>query len=156
MQNIRLYLAYFIFSAVLSGLVLLRYGAALWPVAAWFAAGLLLGAVVLWFDENIAYPKYRALDGETVHLVSRSTLFIVAYVPLTLFLLTSSGSLFAMGLILGIGIQLALEMMLLRNRLEEFTQRFLQLRRSLTLTELQGITYGFSFFVTVAAVLAVL
>lgn len=43
---------------------------------------------------------------EMQHLITHSLLFIVLYVPLAFFVLTSSGAVFGMGLVLGIGLYL--------------------------------------------------
>jgi hypothetical protein len=157
MPSARLYLLYFFTAIILSGAVLLRYGSELWPVAAWFLAGTALAASILWFDENVAYPKYQMMDGEAVGLVSRSALFLLAYIPLSVYLLTSSGSLFGMGLIVGIGLQLALEMFFLRATPDLFVARFLrQVRRDFSLSDIQRISIGFAAFVGVVTLITVL
>jgi hypothetical protein len=147
-----------IFAGLLvSGAYLLSNGFASWTTLVWLLAGLVGGIALLWLDETIAFPRYQVMDGERVGLVSRSTLFLLSFLPLALFILTSSGSLVGMGLILGMGFSLALEMLMLHTTPVVFRERFLQqLKREVSAQEVQLIAFGFSLFILVLAILVVL
>jgi len=63
-------------------------------------------------------------------LITRSILFLVAYVVLALYVLTSTGSIFGSGIVLGIGLHFCLDLLNYRRDLEKFHQHFLwQLKR---------------------------
>lgn len=157
MNYVKIYGLSVVVSLGLAGVTLLRQGFGAFLMPSLFLAGMLLGVALLYLDEFWAHSRYKVLDGEAVPLISRSVLFILAYLPLAFFLLTSSGSILGMGLILGIGVQLALEMLSLRSDQALFQARFLtQLKRPLSLQEVTLLSFGFMFFVAVSAVVTVL
>ena len=157
MSTLRHSMLVILFSLLMGGGYLLVKGLDSWVTLLWVLAGLYGGILLLWADEAIAYPKYQVMDGEHIGLVSRSTLFLLSFIPLAIFMLTSSGSLLGMGLILGIGLSLSLEMLTLRRNPTDFRVRFLQqLKREISHQEVQFVALGFSLFVGVLAVLVVL
>lgn len=56
-----------------------------------------------------AYRLLNARAGEQPRLLSLTVLFIFAYIPLSLFVLSSTGSAFAVGFILGTGLKIFIE-----------------------------------------------
>lgn len=91
----------------------------------WFVVGVLCAAALLMADEQIFCSWYREVGTETF-LVTRSPLFLVALIPLSLFVFTSSNSYWASGLVGGMFLFLLLEMTELRKQPVEFSRRFLQ------------------------------
>ncbi len=77
----------------------------------WFVAGVYLGvglliADALWLSRYYA-DRWPCPSNQ---LVTRSLLFILAYFPLAIYIITSSASIVGMGMILGIGLVLAIEL----------------------------------------------
>jgi hypothetical protein len=92
---------------------------------AWFAVGVLCAVTLLVADEQTLCAWYRDKETETF-LVTRSPLFLLALIPLSLFVFTSSNSYWASGLVGGMFLFLLLEMTELRRKPAEFSRRFLQ------------------------------
>lgn len=89
--------------------------------------------------------------------ITRSALFILTLLPLTIFMLTSTGSALGMGLLMGILIGLSLEMFALRRNPTEFQARFLsQVKRIFTPEEIEWVVMIFSGFTAVVSVLVIL
>lgn len=82
----------------LFALVLVLLGLSVWNVG-FYVAGVLIGIALLIGDEEIFQSWYQ-LDRP----FSTTFLFLLVYVPLLLFVLTSSGSYFASGMLLAIGV----------------------------------------------------
>jgi hypothetical protein len=117
-------------SVILKLLVLLGYVTLfffvipnLWNLV-WFSVGVVLGAAFLLADERYFQALYQE-KGSTVFLVSRSPLFVLSLLPLTIFVLTSSGSHWAYGVVGGLGLWLLLEATELRSDPATFDKRFL-------------------------------
>ncbi len=111
----------------------------LWPSFVLFTIGLMIGVGLLWFDELYLW-KWYSEPASTSQLITRSPLFLLIYIPLALFVVTSTGSRIGIGLILAMGIILTLEMWELRQNLPAFQQRFGQyLVHSFTLQQIQII-----------------
>lgn len=91
----------------------------------WLALGLGLGIGLLKADEWWLRPYYDApsepnADDATpsvsaLPLITRSVLFMLAYIPVALFVVTSSGSWLGSGLVIGIGLVLLTELLQLRK-----------------------------------------
>lgn len=114
--------------------------------------GFYLGNALLWLDDNVFYGKYNELQTLPKRLVSRSTLFLLVYLALSIFMVTS-GTLFGVGIILGIGVTLSIEMWQLKDNTEFFHQKFLyQVKRHFTPLEIQRVAAGFMAVVAVLAV----
>lgn len=103
-----------------------------------FLSGFYLGNLLLWADGRFLYPFYNELRTEPKQLITRSVVFMIAYVFLALFVVTSSGSYIGTGMIFGIGLTLLSELYVLRTDSAAFHQKFLfQLKRQLSPIELQ-------------------
>lgn len=137
--------------ALYTGLAFLRFQD-FWS-AGFIGVGLLLGIGLLWLDEEIGYTWYTEPDQlANKHLITRSPLFWLAYVPLTVFVITSSGSLIGSGLVLGIGVVLAIEMLQTYRQPAAFEDRFLkQVSRPLTESEVTKIVWFATAWVVVLA-----
>jgi hypothetical protein len=121
----------------------------LWPPFVMFELGILIGSALLWFDEVYGWKWYAEPVGASPEvqtqptppqLVTRSPLFLLAYVPLALFVVTSTGSLVGTGLILAMGLILSFEMWEQRHDQTRFQQRFGQgLAHTFSLTDIQRL-----------------
>lgn len=113
--------------------------------------GFYVGNILLWLDNRTFYNYYNELQTLPKQLITRSTLFILAYLVLTIFMVTSSGNLIGVGCVLGIGITLATEMWQTYKDSELFHKKFLfQVKRILSPLELQRVVWGFTGFVAVS------
>jgi hypothetical protein len=102
---------------------------AVWPLI-FFVVGVLCGVGFLLADELYLRRWYQEGDSKTKSsqikfLVSRSPLFLLSLIPLTLFVFTSSGSSWASGVVGGMALYLLLEMTELRRDPTAFDKRFL-------------------------------
>jgi hypothetical protein len=114
--------------------------------------GFYVGNLFLWLDDKVLYGQYNELQTLPKRLVSRSILFLLVYVALSIFMVTSVGNVFGVGIILGIGLSLSIEMWRARDTIEQFHQQFLyQVKRQLSPLEVQRIAVGFLIYVSVIA-----
>ncbi len=111
----------------------------------WFLLGAYLGNIVLIVDSVWLYPKYNELRTVPQKLISRSLIFLIAYIITALFVVTTSASSLGIGLVLGIGFSLWGEMLAyLLTQPQFFAQRyFFQLKRTASLAEQHGFVIGF-------------
>lgn len=115
--------------------------------------GFYVGNFLLWLDGKVLYSRYNELQTMPKQLISRSALFLLAYVALALFMVTSSGNLLGVGIILALGTTIATEMWEASKNIEYFHKKFLfQVKRQLSPIELNRLTLGFTLFVAVIAV----
>lgn len=137
-----------------------------------FAAGLYVGQFLLWADARWFYSYYNppteteATTANTEEmpatpdipqLITRSLLFILSLFPLSIYMITSTGSAMGVGVLLGILVGLAIEMIILRRDLLFFQQHFFyQLRRPATLKETDRFMYGYLAFTLVVSMLVLL
>ncbi|MFH2118244.1 MAG: hypothetical protein ABII10_00685 [Candidatus Paceibacterota bacterium] len=91
----------------------------------WFAVGVASGVGFLLGDEQFFARWYREQSTDQF-LVTRSPLFLLSLVPLTIFVMTSSGSFWASGMMGSMMLYLLLEMTELKRDPLAFDQRFLQ------------------------------
>lgn len=100
--------------------------------------GLTMGIGLLWLDERFGPQWYN--ETTTHSLITRTPLFWLAYVPLAVFVTTSSGSALGTGLVLGIGLLLWVEMVQLYKSPTAFSHRFLQqVKRHMSETEIHQL-----------------
>ncbi len=120
----------------IKSIVFLSYFVILFLIQPWqtywlFILGGLLGLILLVSDElslNNFYNDTSAnLSSKTVtpFLATRSILFLIALVPLSIFIVTSTGSLIGSGLIMGLILGLTVEVWQLHQQTVLFNQRFL-------------------------------
>lgn len=88
-----------------------------------FMLGSLLGATLMLIDEKVLATRYNNPD--QIYLATRSTIFIMALIPLSLFIVTSSGSLIGLGIILTVCSGIFFEMFEFRRDIKKFHNRFL-------------------------------
>ncbi len=133
--------------------------------------GMLLGLTLLKLDESMLVHHYtqlvpNSLDSvaETAepqhhtvpHPITRSTIFLILYIPLAFFMYTSSGSALGIGLMIGLGVGLALELWMYKDHSQAFAQRFLtQLTRPVSPTEQHRAVWIFVAAVTALVLLTV-
>ena len=114
--------------------------------------GFYLGNLLLWLDGKVLYGYYNELQTLPKQLITRSALFLLAYVALAIFMVTSSDNLMGVGIVLGIGITIATEMWEARQDLEFFHRKFLfQVKRQMTALEINRSVSGFAIFVALVA-----
>lgn len=130
-----------------------------WLSTGFYLAGWYLGMGLLIWDKKQFYKYYY----ESVHLehdqfarlITRSLLFILAYLALAVFLVTSSGSSLGMGLVAGIGLILAFELWQSRGFVEFFNQYFIQAKKTWTSLEIDRFVKFFLIFYTIITLLSV-
>lgn len=140
-----------------------------WLSGVLFLLGLYLGMILLFADEKWFFDFYKSDTASHTtglvlpKLVTRSTLFLLALVPLTIFVLTSSGSLLGIGMVLGIQLGLLEEMWRFwkmsvdTQNLKTFQNRFCHdLRRPLTPKDIRFLVVGGSFFFGISIFLTIL
>lgn len=120
--------------------------------------GLLL-ADVEWLHQFYQEPSTQTPEHElfSPKYITRSALFMLTLFPLTIFILTSTGSSIGMGMLLGILLGLSLEMFSLRSNSVEFQAQFLsQVKRPFSAEEIEWIALlfcGFSILITLLVVI---
>lgn len=111
-----------------------------WKQLILFTLGLYLAIGLLIADEKILYRYYSLSSDQAVKLITRSALFLLALVPLALFVVTSTGSILASGLVMGLWIGLMVEMFYLRANPVKFHQQLLHdLKKELTLRDIDSL-----------------
>lgn len=94
-----------------------------------FIIGLLIAILLLLIDEKFLYRFYIDQIGfneeKKYQLITRSFLFILAYLVMAVFVITSSGSNLGNGLVMGIALALLIEMIRYKDNPEQFNARFL-------------------------------
>lgn len=105
----------------------------LWTLSI-FAGAYFLGTIFLYLDEQYLYKYYEEKIDLTVHrdshypdLISRSFLFLLSLPLISIFVLTSSGSVFGIALVLALNFYLLVEMWQLRLEYLLFKDRFLEM-----------------------------
>ena len=89
-------------------------------------------------------------------LMTRSVLFLAIYWLLALFVLTSTGSVLGIGIILGMGLRYTLDFWSVKNQPELFVHQFLwQVRHQFTKQHVERIIVGWTIAFTVLSLLVV-
>jgi len=89
-------------------------------------------------------------------LMIRSVIFMIAFAPLAFYVITSTGSLIAVGMIMGIGLYLLYELLSHLKDLEKLKLwLFWPIKRAVTDTETQVAVYGFAFLFVLLSLLLV-
>lgn len=98
--------------------------------------GLVLGLILINLDRLYLHHLYRSSEAEG--LVTQSLLFLGLFIPLSYFVVTSTGSILGGGLIVGFLASTTATFFALRSDKELLEKTFFyQLQRSLTSTEIQ-------------------
>jgi hypothetical protein len=87
-------------------------------------------------------------------LITRSILFLIAYVAVAIFVLTSTGSILGIGLVLGIGFHFCMDFIRYRKDLEKFNSHFLwQVKRKFAKQEVVSLIISFCLFFALISLL---
>lgn len=95
---------------------------------------------------KLALKEIHQRRNEQVKLTTRSALFILAWIPLTLFAVTSTGSLFAEGLVMGLGLHVLYDLWRDQqlNPAALNKKLFWQVKREVSLEEQKKFLYFFT------------
>jgi len=105
-----------------------------------------LGLFLMLGDEKYLQKIYSD-ELEKKILITRSPLFLLILPFLSIFMLTSTGSIAGMGLILGLNLVVIIEIWQLTYQTEKFNQLFLQgVKKHLVLSEIQIIKISASIY----------
>lgn len=108
----------------------------MWPYLVWFGLGLMIGAIVRTLDHLLLTRWYQDKSTPDTKLITESTLFILCLIPVSLFVVTSSGSALGAGLILGLWISVLADFMAAPSH-DVVQMRYLyQLKQTLTRTQI--------------------
>jgi hypothetical protein len=153
-----------------------------WPYAQ-FAAGVFVGFAFFWLDRilhvffvdpdhqfhQVVRQSWR--EGKYFSavkliftqrdlqekLITRSVLFFLTYLAVTLFVLTSTGSLFGIGLVLGIGLHFGFDFIRYYRNLGGFQRHFLwQVQRQWSAQEVRWLVGGFITFFGLISLIVIL
>lgn len=113
--------------------------AELWSQILFFIVAYGVGLFLMLGDEKYLQKIYSDELEEKI-LITRSPLFLLVLPFLSIFMLTSTGSIVGMGLILGLNLVVIIEIWQLASNEEIFNQFFLQrVKKQITLSEIQII-----------------
>lgn len=105
-------------------------------------------AVKRWLQKGqykLVLIAFKHRGQEQKHLAIHSFLFLLIWVPISLYVITSSGSVLASGLVLGLGLKLLYDILLDFQRQEELKNwLFWQIRRPITDSELKAVVGMFA------------
>ena len=149
-----------IFGAVYFGLLALLIRP--WSLYVIFVIGGLLGLLLLWLDELKLYRFYNDEPRKnspnrphSMFLATRSVLFMAALIPLSLFVVTSTGSPLGSGLVLGLLCGLIVEIWQYRLQPDLFKQRFWsQVKNKLGKQHILLIWLGLAVYLLLLSLLA--
>ena len=121
-----------------------------WQTFFGFTFAYLFGTALLYLDEQYLYTLYQekieSADNNTSHfpeLASRNLLFLLSLPFLSIFVITSSGSVMGIAMILAINFYLLIEMWQLKDEFLLFQSRFLAMFKTrLTRIMVERICYG--------------
>jgi len=127
---------------------------------AFYLGGWYLGVFLLILDKQKLYQFYykeiHEKNDRFARLITRSFFFLLAYVILAIFLITSSGSPLGIGLIMGIGLSLTFEMWQSRNFVEFFNEYFIQSKKAWTAGEINNLVLAFVAFFIITSLMSIL
>ena len=118
-----------------------------WLTWLWFGLGVVFGISFLMADEHLFVNWYQ--EEKNNYLVTRSPLFLLALLPLSVMVLTSFGSLWASGAVGAMMLWLLLEMSELRKSPAGFKDRFLQKMKVEDSMINPIIVFGWVFFLLI-------
>lgn len=109
-------------------------------------------------DLTVNQPENLTSDGvgDQKKVITRSSLFLLCYWPLALYVTSSSSSLFGQGVVIGLGSLLGWEVWRLRAWPARFKQHFqLPVTSKLTTEEVKAIAYGWLMGLVVLGLITV-
>jgi hypothetical protein len=87
-------------------------------------------------------------------LMTRSGLFLVCYLVLAVFVLTSTGSILGIGVIMGMGLRYTLDFWLLSRSPDQFIRQFFwQVKHNFTAQEVRAVVLGWTVFFLIISLL---
>lgn len=109
-----------------------------------FFGGIVLGLLGLYFDEKLFFKYYNSsTDSHLPTLLSRSLLFIAILVPLSIFVVSSTGSPIGQGFVVSMIAAIWFEMLKQRKNTTQFNDRFAQQAKvPLTAIEIEWMFRG--------------
>jgi len=114
-----------------------------WQMLLAFVIGLYVGLVIMLADEKWLYKYYVNDNSRQIKLITRSVVFLLTLIPLSLFVVTSTNGVLGWGVILGIWMTILVEMWSLRNSQKQFHKWFLfDLKKKLSADEINYIVLG--------------
>ncbi|CAN5279657.1 hypothetical protein BH10PAT2_BH10PAT2_2390 [soil metagenome] len=91
---------------------------------------------------------------EQANLISRSTIFMLCYMALAIYVVTSSNTVFGIGFVLGIGLHYCLDLVLYHTQPDFFAEQFLwQIKRKFKSSEVKWLVAGFLFYFVMLTIL---
>jgi hypothetical protein len=125
-----------------------------WWTLLFLLIGLVLGWLALWLDHHVLYRYYNAAGEETPYLLSRSMLFLLVLLPLSIFVASSTHSALGQGLVISLLGGVWIEMMKLRADTFKFNKRFAQkAKKPFTDKEVRFMTRGLLMFILLIIVI---
>jgi len=114
-----------------------------WQMLLAFVIGLYVGLVIMLADEKWLYKYYVNDNSRQIKLITRSVVFLLTLIPLSLFVVTSTNGVLGWGVILGIWMTILVEMGSLKNSQKQFHKWFLfDLKKKLSADEINYIVLG--------------
>lgn len=111
-----------------------------------FTGGVMVGVTLLWLDRLVLFAWYQ---GKTIHTVdqyiTRSFLFILAYVAAAFFVVTSTSGVLGIGVVLGIGLVLLSELVALFSSPAQLNM-LVGVQKPLKKNEVRYLVGGFTFW----------
>lgn len=133
-----------------------------WLPLLFLGVGILVGIVILMLDEKVVYRYYyRYLydpekPDKPTTVITRSFLFVLIYWPMAMYILSTSSTTFAQGLVLGIGLKLGLDLWFSHKDVETMKQVFVIPSNSkITATEVSIFTYVWWVLLVIATIYAI-
>jgi len=152
MKNFLSKLGHWLLSLIFWGVFLLRYFQISPKISIWnlvlLAVGLAMGNLLVSFDRRWLQSYYGGRD-----LMTQSLLFLMIMAPLSLFVVTSTGSILGVGIVVGFELMTSWQMVKICDNVQHFQETFLlQLKRQLNKKEI-NVLVGAQIGISVLLVL---
>ena len=124
-----------------------------WVWLLFLAGGMVLGLMFILIDQKFLYRLYQP-QTQLTGLISQSLMFLGVFIPLALFITTSSSSPIGIGFVIGFLTTTAVDMTRLMSNQVEFNQAYLyQFSKQFNLNQRGWITFT---FVVITGILSLL
>ncbi len=110
----------------------------------------------LWRNKQVTKVVKAVVIGRNLQerLITRSVFFLIAYVATAIFILTSTGSVLGMGVVLGIGLHYCFDLIRYSRNAELFRKHFFwQLKKGLADREILAVVTAFCIFFIILSLL---
>lgn len=115
----------------------------IWPLSLFltWVLGVGIGLALLWGDEFFFSKWYqdKTISAGSHQLMTRSVLFLLVLVPLSLFVVTSTGSPIGWGIVSSLLLGIGWELWLLRSQVEAIKNRFFSLAPAISVQTMQAV-----------------